>query len=86
MSDFESAQIRVKKLKRTPSPAELLELYALFKQGTSGDVQGKRPGMLDVKGRAKYDAWSKKSGVSAVEAQTAYVKLVAELEGKYGTS
>ena len=86
MSDFESAQVRVKKLKKTPSPGELLELYALYKQGTSGDVQGKRPGMLDVKGRAKYDAWSKKSGVSAEEAQTAYVKLVVEFEGRYGTT
>ncbi len=86
MSDFESAQSRVKKLERTPSPPELLELYALFKQGTEGDVRGKRPGMLDVKGRAKFDAWSKKTGVSAEAARDAYVKLVSQLEAKYGTT
>lgn len=84
MSEFEDARKRVKLLKQTPSPVELLELYALYKQATSGDVLGKRPGMLDVKGRAKYDAWAKKVGLSADAAQDAYVRVVSELEKKYG--
>jgi diazepam-binding inhibitor (GABA receptor modulator, acyl-CoA-binding protein) len=82
--DFESAQIRVKQLKKTPGPLELLELYALFKQGTLGDAQGKRPGMLDVRGRAKFDAWSAKKGMKPEAAQAAYVKMVSDLERKYG--
>ena len=82
-SAFESAQIRVKQLKKTPSPGELLELYALFKQGTLGDAQGKRPGMLDIRGRAKFDAWSAKKGMSSEAAQQAYARLVGELEKKY---
>ncbi len=83
-SDFEAAQARVKTLKSTPSPDELLELYALFKQGTQGDVTGSRPGMLDFKGRAKFDSWEKKKGLGKDAAQSAYVELVKKLEARYG--
>jgi acyl-CoA-binding protein len=37
--DFVSAQARVKTLRSTPAPDELLELYALYKQATAGDVK-----------------------------------------------
>jgi diazepam-binding inhibitor (GABA receptor modulating acyl-CoA-binding protein) len=83
-ADFEAAQARVKTLTSTPSPGELLELYALFKQGTQGDVTGSRPGMLDFKGRAKFDAWEQKKGLARDAAQNAYVELVAKLEARYG--
>ncbi len=76
---FSSAQSRVKELKQTPPPAQLLELYALFKQGTMGDAKGARPGLLDMKGRAKFDAWSKKRGMAPETAQEAYVALVEQL-------
>lgn len=82
--DFASAQTRVKALSRTPDTSELLELYALYKQGSSGDVQGSRPGMLDFKGRAKYDAWAAKKGTARDAAQRAYVELVGKLTSKYG--
>jgi diazepam-binding inhibitor (GABA receptor modulating acyl-CoA-binding protein) len=82
--DFAAAQTRVKALNRTPDTSELLELYALYKQGSSGDVQGSRPGMLDFKGRAKYDAWSAKKGTAKDAAQRAYVDLVTKLAAKYG--
>jgi acyl-CoA-binding protein len=38
--DFAAAQVRVKQLTKAPDASELLELYALYKQGTIGDVQG----------------------------------------------
>jgi len=76
---FEDAQKRVKELKQTPSTDDLLALYALYKQATSGDVSGTRPGMIDFKGRAKYDAWAKKKGVSRDQAMTDYVSLVDRL-------
>ena len=82
--DFAAAQTRVRALSRTPDASELLELYALYKQGSSGDVQGSRPGMLDFKGRAKYDAWSAKKGTARDAAQRAYVELVTKLTAKYG--
>jgi diazepam-binding inhibitor (GABA receptor modulator, acyl-CoA-binding protein) len=82
--DFTAAQTRVRGLARTPDPSELLELYALYKQGTTGDVQGSRPGMLDFKGRAKYDAWAAKKGTAKDAAKQAYVALVEKLSAKYG--
>lgn len=78
---FEDAQKRVKGLSKSPSTDELLELYALYKQGTSGDVSGSRPGMLDMKGRAKFDAWTKKKGLTKDDAMTKYVALVDRLVG-----
>jgi acyl-CoA-binding protein len=76
---FEDAQKRVKELSRTPSTDDLLELYALYKQATAGDVTGSRPGMLDMKGRAKFDAWTKKKGLARESAVDAYVSLVDRL-------
>lgn len=76
---FAEAQEKVKTLKATPSNEDLLELYSLFKQATVGDVQGSRPGMLDFKGRAKFDAWAKKKGTGKDAAMTGYVALVERL-------
>jgi diazepam-binding inhibitor (GABA receptor modulating acyl-CoA-binding protein) len=77
--DFEASQAKVKTLASTPSNEFLLELYALYKQATAGDVDGKRPGMMDFKGRAKYDAWSERKGISKDDAMTKYVALVEKL-------
>ena len=82
--DFAAAQQRVNTLTKRPDNMELLDLYALFKQGTAGDVSGKRPGMMDFKGRAKFDAWSGKKGKSEDQAMEQYVALVDRLMGKYG--
>jgi diazepam-binding inhibitor (GABA receptor modulating acyl-CoA-binding protein) len=78
---FEDAQSRVKQLSKTPDNETLLELYALYKQATSGDATGKRPGMMDFKGRAKFDAWSGRKGMAREAAMTAYVALVDKLAG-----
>jgi len=78
---FEDAQSRVKALTQAPSNDDLLELYALFKQATAGDVTGSRPGMMDFKGRAKFDAWAKKKGTGKDAAMEAYVALVDRLCG-----
>jgi diazepam-binding inhibitor (GABA receptor modulating acyl-CoA-binding protein) len=82
--DFAAAQVRVKQLTKAPSTEELLELYALYKQGSMGDIQGSRPGMLDFKGRAKYDAWASRKGTTKEKAMQTYVDLVGKLAGKYG--
>jgi carboxylesterase len=82
--EFSAAQARVKELPKTPASDELLELYAYYKQATVGDARGDRPGMLDFKGRAKFDAWSARQGMTKDAAQSAYVGLVAKLVAKYG--
>ena len=77
--DFSAAQERVQTLRTRPSNDTLLELYSLFKQATAGDAQGKRPGLLDLKGRAKFDAWTGRKGVSKDAAMQQYVALVNRL-------
>ena len=77
---FAAAKSRVEKLEERPSNEELLQLYGLYKQATEGDVSGSRPGMLDLKGRAKYDAWARQKGASKDDAMKGYVALVTKLE------
>jgi diazepam-binding inhibitor (GABA receptor modulator, acyl-CoA-binding protein) len=56
-----------------------LEIYALYKQGMVGDVNTDRPGMLDLKGKAKWDAWNGKKGTPKEDAQKQYIELVNDL-------
>ncbi|CAL2029919.1 CBN-ACBP-1 protein [Caenorhabditis brenneri] len=81
---FDDAAAKVKTLKTSPSNDELLKLYALFKQGTVGDNTTDKPGMFDLKGKAKWSAWDEQKGTSKDAAQAAYVALVEELIAKYG--
>jgi len=80
-AQFEQAQKDVKTLTKKPSNDDLLTLYSLFKQGSSGDVTGSRPGMLDMVGRAKYDAWAGLKGISTDEAMKKYIAKVKALLG-----
>lgn len=76
---FEEASEKVKNLSSRPDNNTLLKLYSFFKQGSQGNVEGSRPGMLNVAGRAKYDAWKGLEGMSKDEAQQKYVDLVQQL-------
>jgi acyl-CoA-binding protein len=78
---FAQAQIDSKNLPERPDNMTLLKIYALFKQGSSGDVTGERPGMTDFVGRAKYDAWEQLKGTSQEEAMQQYIDLIEELKG-----
>ncbi|HIF9422460.1 TPA: acyl-CoA-binding protein [Photobacterium damselae] len=82
-AQFEQAQADVKQLTQRPTNDELLSLYALFKQATEGDVHGKRPGLFDLKGGAKYAAWEELKGMSQEDAQTQYVDKVSKLSQVY---
>uniref|UniRef100_A0A8B9QRG2 Acyl-CoA-binding protein n=1 Tax=Anas platyrhynchos TaxID=8839 RepID=A0A8B9QRG2_ANAPL len=55
---FQKAAEEVKQLKSQPSDQEMLDVYSHYKQATVGDVNTDRPGMLDFKGKAKWDAWN----------------------------
>ena len=77
--DFAKAAEDVKTLKEKPSNETLLQLYSLYKQGSAGDVQGKRPGMLDLVGRKKFDAWETLKGKSKDQAMDEYIQLVKKL-------
>lgn len=77
---FEAAVAESKNLPERPDNMTLLKLYALYKQGSSGDVQDKRPGFTDMVGRAKWDAWNELKGTSTEEAQQQYIDLIESLK------
>lgn len=77
---FQTAAADSKKLSQRPDNDTLLKLYATFKQGSNGDVEGKRPGFTDLVGRAKYDAWAKLKGTPQEEAMQQYIDLVESLK------
>lgn len=77
---FEQAAQEAQNLPKRPENDTLLKLYALYKQGTAGDVSGARPGILDMTGRLKYDAWAKLKGTTGDEAMAQYVALVDQLK------
>ncbi|XP_041118132.1 acyl-CoA-binding protein-like [Polyodon spathula] len=83
-ADFDKAAEEVKNLKSQPADQEMLEIYSLFKQATVGDVNTARPGMLDFKGKAKWDAWEARKGMGKEDAMKAYIAKVEELKLKYG--
>ena len=76
---FKRASKKVWDLSEKPSNNQLLELYALFKQATEGDCQGRASG--GMKERAKWKAWNAISGMSESEAMERYCSIVEQLSG-----
>ncbi|EDN05077.1 acyl CoA binding protein family protein [Histoplasma capsulatum] len=86
--EFEAAVVASRKLASKPSDDELLELYALFKQGTQDPPfeEAPKPGTFDFKGKYKHSSWKKlvDEGLSPEDAQIKYVELIEKLKEKYG--
>jgi acyl-CoA-binding protein len=78
---FEQAVAESKTLPERPDNMTLLKLYALYKQASAGDVEGKRPGFTDMVGRAKWDAWNELKGTGRDDAMQQYIALVEDLKG-----
>lgn len=78
-TDFEEAAKAVKTLAQRPDNDTLLKLYALYKQGAEGDVNGAKPGFFDFVGTAKYDAWEKLKGTKPEDAMAKYIATVKSL-------
>ena len=76
---FEAAVADSKKLPEKPDNMTLLKLYALYKQASEGDVEGKRPGFTDMVGRAKWDAWNTLKGTPSADAMQQYIDLIESL-------
>ena len=79
-TQFQQAVADSKNLPERPDNATLLQIYALYKQASEGDVTDKRPGFTDMVGRAKWDAWNELKGQSQDEARQAYVDLIESLK------
>jgi len=78
---FSQASTAAKALPDRPDNETLLKLYALYKQGSEGDVSGEKPGFFDFVGVAKFEAWESLKGTSKEQAQDEYVSLVRKLGG-----
>jgi diazepam-binding inhibitor (GABA receptor modulator, acyl-CoA-binding protein) len=79
-AQFEQAVKDSKSLPEKPDNMTLLKLYALYKQASAGDVDGKRPGFTDMVGRAKWDAWNEIKGTANDVAMGQYVELIESLK------
>ena len=79
-AQFETAVAESKQLPEKPDNMTLLKIYALYKQATAGDVEGKRPGFTDMVGRAKWDAWNELKGKGTDAAMAEYVELIESLK------
>jgi len=77
---FEAAVAESKSLPERPDNATLLRLYALYKQGSTGDAEGERPGMMDFVARAKFDAWAELKGTAPEAAMQQYIDLIESLK------
>jgi diazepam-binding inhibitor (GABA receptor modulating acyl-CoA-binding protein) len=79
---FEEATANSKNLSEKPSNDVLLQLYSLYKQATTGDVNSEPPSnSFDFVNKAKYDAWASLKGKTKETAMQEYVDLVNKLKG-----
>lgn len=78
---FEKAAKDVMNLAERPDNDTMLRLYALYKQGSEGDVKGPKPGFFDFVGTAKYEAWEQLAGTDSGTAMKKYVDMVKKLAG-----
>jgi diazepam-binding inhibitor (GABA receptor modulating acyl-CoA-binding protein) len=76
--NFSEAVKAVNNLNKLDTHAQL-KLYGLFKQATIGDINILKPGVFNARGRAKYNAWYERRGLSSAESELLYIKLVSEL-------
>ncbi|HEY9262693.1 acyl-CoA-binding protein [Chitinophaga sp.] len=81
-NQFEQAVADSKTLAEKPSNEILLQLYALYKQGTTGDVDTDGPSNpFDFVAKAKHNAWEELKGKTKEAAMEEYVALVQKLKG-----
>lgn len=78
-AQFEAAVADSKNLTERPNNATLLQLYALYKQGSKGDNTEAKPGFSDMIGRAKWEAWNAVKGQPGAEAMQQYIELIESL-------
>ena len=76
---FDKAMADSKNLSERPDNATLLKIYALYKQGSTGDNTDKKPGFGDMVARAKWDAWNNCKGTAADDAKQQYIDLIESL-------
>lgn len=62
---------------------EKLTMYSLYKQATAGNVKSPKPGIWDMLGRAKWEAWAKHKDLDSYEAKWLYVDALLKVLRRY---
>ncbi len=79
---FDLAVAESQSLTTRPDNDTLLGLYSLYKQATFGNCSDEFTGNpFDFIGKAKYNAWKKRAGMSSEEAMNEYIAIVERLKG-----
>ncbi|XP_065361077.1 acyl-CoA-binding protein homolog isoform X3 [Calliphora vicina] len=81
--DFATATQKAKSFTKTPPDNVFLEFYGLYKQATAGDCNCDKPGVLDLKNKAKWEAWNSHKGMSQDAAKAAYIAAYEKYAAQY---
>uniref|UniRef100_A0A1A9W3G2 ACB domain-containing protein n=1 Tax=Glossina brevipalpis TaxID=37001 RepID=A0A1A9W3G2_9MUSC len=81
--NFETATEKAKVFTKIPPDSVFLEFYGLYKQATVGDCNIAKPGTLDLKGKAKWEAWNSRKGLTQDEAKKAYIAIYEKYAPQY---
>ncbi|XP_035563434.1 acyl-CoA-binding protein-like [Canis lupus familiaris] len=72
-AEFDKAAEDVKYFKTKPADDEMLFIYSHYKQATVRHVNTEWPWLLNLRGKAKWDAWNQLKGTSKEDAIKPYV-------------
>ncbi|KAJ3692546.1 hypothetical protein LUZ60_011641 [Juncus effusus] len=84
--EFEEHAELAKTLPENTTNENKLILYGLFKQATVGPVNTSRPGIFNMRDRAKWDAWKANEAKSKEEAMSDYITKVKQLKEEAASS
>ena len=85
-NEFLTATGYAKKLNQSPTNNELLSLYKYYKQSVVGNNDTTKPGLLNIRAKAKWEAWTSVKDLSKHNSEVEYIKLVNEMIKKYGVN
>jgi len=69
-------QANAQRGRKSVSNEILLQLYGAYKVATVGPNNTPQPSAIDMKGRAKWQAWKQASTLTSAQAQQRYIQLV----------
>ncbi|XP_074869788.1 diazepam-binding inhibitor-like 5 [Carettochelys insculpta] len=82
--EFKKTAALVREMKIPISEQDKREIYSFYKQATVGDINIPCPHANDVQGKAKWEAWKERKGMSKADAMKNYIAKTEELKKKYG--
>jgi len=81
-NNFQVAVARINRMTEKQPDDVLLKLYGYYKVATVGKNTASRPGILNVKGRKKWEAWKEVESLTTEQAKAYYVQTVLDIVEK----